>query len=97
LQHPVEHLRVVDQELLELRSRQHQALQRPERDDIGDRRLAEQDRRFAEEVAAGQLGALGPVDDDAGLAVEDNEEARAGEALAEDARTAPPPSGARPT
>ena len=44
------------------------------RDDVGDRRLAEDDRDLAEELAAGQPGALGAVDDDRRLAVEDDVE-----------------------
>ena len=45
-------------------------------DDVRDGRLAEQDRDLPEEVAARQAGALGPVDDDRRLAIEDDEEAR---------------------
>ena len=53
-----------------------EAAQRPRRDDVGDGRLAEQDRDLAEEVAAAERGALLAVDDDRGLAVEDDVERR---------------------
>ena len=58
------------------------------RDDVGDRRLAEQDRDLAEEVAARQRRPLLAVDDDVGLAVEDDVERRA--------RTGPGAGPARP-
>ena len=56
----------------------------PRRDDIGDRRLPEQDRDLAEELAATDPGALGAVDHDGGLALEDDVESGPGHALAED-------------
>ena len=71
-----------------------EAAQRPDGHDVGDRRLAEEDRHLAEEVAATEPGALRPVDDDGRLAVEDHVEPGAGQALAEDplalARRRPP-------
>ena len=57
----------------------------PGGDDVGDGRLAQEDRDLAEEVAAGQPGAFRAVDDDGRLAIEDDVEPGAGEALAEDA------------
>ena len=54
------------------------------RDDVRDRRLAEDDRDLAEELAAAEPGALRAVDDDRRLAIEDDVEAGPGEALAED-------------
>ena len=54
------------------------------RDDVGRRRLAQQDRDLAEEVAAPEGRALLAVDPDVRGAVEDHVEARPGQALAED-------------
>ena len=51
---------------------------------IRDRRLAEDDRDLAEEVAPTQPGPFGPVDHDRRLALEDHVEPGAGEALAQD-------------
>jgi hypothetical protein len=58
---------------------------RTERDDVGDRRLAEEDRHLPEEVATGQARPLRPVNDDRGLAVEDDVEPRPADALPQDA------------
>ena len=77
--------RVVAQEALELRPAQVQHAQLARRDDVGDRRLAEQDRHLTEEVALAQAGDLVAVDAHRDLAVEDHVEAGAGEALAQDA------------
>ena len=72
------------EERLDRRAGEDEAAQRSRGDDVGDRRLAEQDRDLAEEVAAGQARPLGPVDDDRRLAVEDDVEPGAAQALAED-------------
>ena len=64
LEHPVHHPRVGDQERLDARAGQDEAAQRPGRDDVGDRRLAEDDRHLAEELAAAEPRALRAVDDD---------------------------------
>ena len=77
LEHPVHDPRVGDQERLDPRAGQDQAAQRSGRDDVGDRRLAEEDRDLAEEVAARQPGPLRAVDEDRRLAIEDDVEARA--------------------
>ena len=84
LEHPVHHPRMGDQERLDPRAGQDQAAQRPGRHDVRDRRLAEDDRHLAEELAATEPRALRAVDDDRRLAVEDDVEPGAGEALAED-------------
>ena len=63
---------------------QDQAAQRPHGDHVGDRRLAEDDRDLAEELAAAEPRALGAVDHDGRLAVEDHVEPGPGEALAQD-------------
>ena len=56
-----------------------------QRDDVGDRRLAEEDRDLAEEVAACERRALLPSIWTSRVALEDHVEAGAGQALAEDA------------
>ena len=66
------------------RTGEDQAAQRPGGHDVRDGRLAEEDRHLAEELAAAQPGALRAVDDDGRLAIEDDVEPGAGEALAED-------------
>ena len=53
---------MVDQEPLDPRTGKDQAAERPEGDDVGDRRFAEDDRDLAEELAASDPGALDPVD-----------------------------------
>src|SRR5436190_1885699 len=73
-----------DQEGLHPWSGEDQTAQRPGRDDVRDGRLAEDDRHLAEELAATQSSPLGPVDDDGRLAIEDDVEARPGQALTED-------------
>ena len=56
----------------------------PGGNDVGDRRLTEEDRDLAEEVAATQRGPLLAVDDHVRVAVENDVEGRSGQALAED-------------
>ena len=63
-------------------------MQHPERadgHDVGDRRLREQERHLAEEVALAEVGPIVAVDADRDLAVEDDVEPGPGEALAQDA------------
>ena len=84
LEHPVHQRRVVEEDALDRRPGQDERPQRARRDDVGAGRLAEEDRDLAEEVAAGERRPLLAVDDDRRLAVEDDVERRAGEALAED-------------
>ena len=52
LEHPVHDPGCADQEALDRRARDRDAAQGRHRDDVGGRRLAEQDRDLAEEVAA---------------------------------------------
>ena len=92
-QQPVHHLRIAEEERLEVLRRQHDAAERRRGDDVRDRRLVEEDRQLAEPVAALEEqrsrrdhGRGGPVDELAvdaplGLAVEDDVEAAADEAL----------------
>jgi hypothetical protein len=54
-------------------------------DHVGHRRLAEKDGHLTEEIALAEPGALLAVDLDSDLAIEDHVEARAGEALPQDA------------
>ena len=84
LEHPVHHPRVGDEERLDGRPAEDDAAQRREGHDVGDRRLAEEDRDLAEELAPAEPGPLLAVDLDRAGAVEDDVEARAGEPLAED-------------
>lgn len=78
---------MIDEELLHARPWQDQAAERAQGHDVGDRRLAQDDRHLAEEVAPGQSSTLGAIDDDRRFTVQDHVEARAGEALPEDAFT----------
>ena len=57
----------------------------PEGHHVGHRRLAEQQRHLAEEVALAQARPVLAVDADGDLALQDDVEPGAGEALAEDA------------
>src|SRR5207342_1765865 len=84
LEHPVHDARVVDEERFEALAGEDQAAQRSQRDHVGDGRLAKENGDLAEEVAAAEPGALVAIDDDRGLAVEDDVEGGPGEALAED-------------
>jgi hypothetical protein len=77
---------MVDEERLDVGPAEDDAPQRARRDDVRDRRLTEQHADLAEEVTAGKGRALLAVGDDVGLAVEDHEEAGAGQALPEDPR-----------
>jgi len=73
-----------DEERFDARARQDQAAERPRCDDVGDGRLAENDRYLTEEVAARQSCPFMAIDEDSGLAVEDDVEPRSGESLAQD-------------
>ncbi len=85
LQHPVHHAGMVDQELLDAGPGQDEAAQRTGGDDIRDRGFAEDDRHLPEEVAPGQARPFVAVDQDRGLAVENDVESGPGQALAQDA------------
>ena len=76
---------MADQEAFDTGSRQDQAAQCVESDDVGDRRLAEQDRDLAEELAAPERRPLLPIDLDGASSVEDDVEGRTTETLSEDA------------
>ena len=81
------------------RAGEHDAAERPQRDDIRRGGFTQEDRHLAEEVAPVERGALLAVDEDRGVALEDDVEARSGQPLAEDAfarpGTAPPRRRAR--
>ena len=85
LQHAQGHPRKRHEPFLKLGAGQCEAPERHERDDVGGGRLIEQNRQLAEEIAPRQLGPLLSVDSDRGLALEDDVEARAAEALPQDA------------
>ena len=85
LQHPVHDPRVQDEERLDRGGGHREAAHGRDGDDVRGRRLAEQDRDLAEEVAAVELGALRPVDGDVRVALEDHVEAGRRQPLAEDA------------
>ena len=72
------------QERLDARAGQDETAQRRRGHDVRDRRLAEDDRDLAEEVAPAETGTLRAVDDDRRLAFEDDEEPGAGQTLAQD-------------
>jgi hypothetical protein len=72
------------EERLHLGAGKDQAPHRAGGHDVRRRRLAEEDRDLAEEVATAQRGQVAAVDADRGLAVEDHVEVRAGEPLPED-------------
>jgi hypothetical protein len=85
LEHPVHDPRVLHEDRLDGRPSEHEAAQPRGGGDVGRRRLAEEDRDLAEVVAAGERRAIVAVHDDPRLALEDDVEARAGDALADDA------------
>ena len=75
----------LQQEGAQVRPGQLQRRDRAHRDDVRNGRLAEQQRGLTEELAPAESRDIGTVDPDADLTVEDDEEARAREALSEDA------------
>ncbi len=78
---------MIDEEGLDLGTRQDQAAKRAQGNHVGGGGLAEQDGDLAEEVAPAEPGAILAVDPDRDVAVEDDVEARAAEPLAQDALT----------
>src|SRR5205085_8929035 len=71
---PVADARIRLKELLEQLSGKHEATQRMDRDDVGDRRFAEEHRDLAEEVAATERVHAGRAGDDDRLALQDDVE-----------------------
>ena len=78
------HPRVRDQEVLDLVRRDDEAAERRPRDDVGDRRLAQQRGDLAEEASLRQHGELLVVEHDADLAVDDHVQADVHLAAADD-------------
>ncbi len=74
-----------EQELAQLGARDDEAAERRVRDDVARWGLAEQDGDLAEELATLKARSLLPVQDEAGLSLEDHVDVRAREALPEDA------------
>src|SRR5437870_7831760 len=83
LEKSIHDLRMPDEKRFELLGRQHEAAQRSARHDVGGRRHSEEAGDLTEVVTRPQGGAVDPVDADARGAVEDDVEARPGEALTE--------------
>jgi hypothetical protein len=73
-----------DQEGLDTRPWKHETAQGPSGHDVRDRRLPEDDRDLAEELTATESRTLCAVHHDGRLAIEDDVEARSGQALAQD-------------